>query len=78
MYGEDEVYLQAFLTSALDSGEWRPSRLGSFSLREESGVQTGQAPELVWTLLPLIGIEPQLCGHLTRSFLTILNHASSS
>jgi hypothetical protein len=50
MYGEDEVYLQAFLTSALDTGEWRPSRLVSFTLRQESQVPTGQAREQVWTL----------------------------
>jgi len=31
-----EVYLQAFLTSALDEGEWSASRLGRFTFGDRA------------------------------------------
>jgi hypothetical protein len=37
-----EVQLHSFLTSALDGGEWSPSRLGRFTPRE-------RAPGTHWT-----------------------------
>jgi hypothetical protein len=46
-----EIYLHAFLTSALDEGEWTFSRPSRFPLREYPPVATGQeagwAPEHV-------------------------------
>jgi hypothetical protein len=35
-YGEVEVYLHAFLSSALDGGEWSASRPGRFTPRERA------------------------------------------
>jgi hypothetical protein len=39
--GGMEVQLHAFLTSALDWGEWSASRLGRFTLRKELQVPIG-------------------------------------
>jgi hypothetical protein len=41
-YGEVEVHLQVFLTSALDGGEWSASRPGRFTTREN-------VPSIHWT-----------------------------
>jgi len=35
-YGGMEAYLLAFLTSALEGGEWSASRLGRFAFRERA------------------------------------------
>jgi hypothetical protein len=42
-----EVWLYAFLTSALGSGKWSASRLGVFTLGERAPISTGK--EAVWT-----------------------------
>jgi hypothetical protein len=40
-YGGVKVYFHAFLTLALDGGEWFASRPGSFTLRKDLPVTTG-------------------------------------
>jgi hypothetical protein len=63
-----EAYIHAFLTSALDGGEWSASRLGRFAPRERApgthwtggwvgsraGLDTGEEKNSE----PLLGIEP--------------------
>jgi hypothetical protein len=52
--GGVETYLHAFLTSALDGGEWFASRPLCFTAEERTpvhiGYEAGLVPELVWTL----------------------------
>jgi len=38
MYGGVELQFHAFLTSALDGGEWSASHLGHFTYRKELSV----------------------------------------
>jgi hypothetical protein len=70
-YGEEEVQLDSFLTSALDGGEWSASRPGRVLPLPKgppvpTGKEAGRAPEPVWIyrleekiLSPLPGIEPR-------------------
>jgi len=67
-YGGVEVSLRAFLTSAVDGGQWSASRTGRFTYGKEPPVpiaqEAGWGPEPVWTggrekeSLPLPKIEP--------------------
>jgi hypothetical protein len=47
-----ETQLYAFLTSALDGGEWSASRPGGFTPGEKAPVPIGE--EAVWVLEPVM------------------------
>jgi hypothetical protein len=54
-YGEMDVPIHIFLTSALDGGDWSASRSDRFTPGEKApvhiGHKAGWAPEPVWTTL---------------------------
>jgi hypothetical protein len=45
-YGGLEVYLHAFLTSALDGGEWSASRAGSFTYKDCHWIRGSAGPRV--------------------------------
>jgi hypothetical protein len=74
MYGGVGVYFHAFLTSALDGGEWSASRhgrfnSGSYCIGGWVGLRVGlDVTEKRKNLLPLPGIEARLLGRLAPYF----------
>jgi hypothetical protein len=76
-YGEVEILIEVFVTSALIGGDWSPSRMGRFNSEEKTpsthwkggwvSPRTGLDDVERCEILPLPGLELQPLGRQTRS-----------
>jgi hypothetical protein len=72
--GVMEVQVHAFLTPALDGGEWSASRPGHFIPLDEvpriRWIEAGWAPEPVWTRWRSMGYNQIVYENVSKSFRT--------